>query len=152
MFRVSMNVWNSSGPTKHPVFSSFDTDGSTVVDGHVEEGIRYQDSVRRQHLTIRDNQVLASSVATERRAEAPQPCANFGRAASDQQTRIGISSWNPGPKRGTPGAIEVHIARRAHRCPTRICGIPSSSGRHEAVLRDPPSWMRRLVQQAHLRA
>ena len=27
-----------------------------------------------------------------------------------QQTRISILSWNPGPRRGTPGAIENHVA------------------------------------------
>ena len=46
-----------------------------------------------------------------------QQCTNFDRAASDlllELTRISISSWYPGPRRGTPGAIENHIAGRWH--------------------------------------
>ena len=31
-----------------------------------------------------------------------------------EQTRLSIYSWNPGPRRGTPGAIEDHIAGKWH--------------------------------------
>ena len=31
-----------------------------------------------------------------------------------EQTRISILSWNPGPRRGMPGATEVHIAGKWH--------------------------------------
>ena len=31
-----------------------------------------------------------------------------------ERTRISILSWNPGPRRGTPGAIEKHIAGKWH--------------------------------------
>ena len=31
-----------------------------------------------------------------------------------EQTRISILSWNPGPRRGTPGAVEKHIAGKWH--------------------------------------
>ena len=30
------------------------------------------------------------------------------------QTRISILTWNPGPRRGTPGAIERHVAGKWH--------------------------------------
>ena len=39
------------------IFSNIDTDDSTIVDGYVEEGTWDQDSVRRQHMTIRSNPV-----------------------------------------------------------------------------------------------
>ena len=55
--------------------------------------------VRRQHMIIK-TRPPAFSVATERRAVAPQPSTNTGR--------------DPGPKRGTPGAIENHIVGRWH--------------------------------------
>ena len=47
----------------------------------------------------------------------PQSSHQFDRAASDlssEQTRLSISCWNPGPKRGSPGAIEDHIAGPWH--------------------------------------
>ena len=31
-----------------------------------------------------------------------------------EQTRISIPSWNPGPRRGKPGAIEEHVAGKWH--------------------------------------
>ena len=31
-----------------------------------------------------------------------------------EQTRISILTWNPGPRRGTPGAIERHIVGKWH--------------------------------------
>ena len=71
-------------------------------------------SVRCQH--TKGVQIPAFSVASERRAVA-QPHVTFDGAASDlslAQTRIRIWSWNLGPKRGSPGVIENHIAGRWH--------------------------------------
>ena len=66
---------------------------------------------------VRGNQVPTVGAANERREEAPHPCTNCNREASDailEQTRISIFSWNPGPRCETPGAAEHHIARRWH--------------------------------------
>ena len=110
--------WTSTshvGQSKEDIFSSFNSDGSAIVEGYVGDGIWDQNTIRRLH--NRGNQVPAFSVAHERRAVAPQPCSNLDRAACDlllDQTRISISSRHPGPRRGTPGAIENHIAGRWH--------------------------------------
>ena len=31
-----------------------------------------------------------------------------------EQTRVSILTWNPGPRRGTPGANETHVAGKWH--------------------------------------
>ena len=56
-------------------------------------------------------------MAYERRNLSPQPKYRFDTGVPDrllEQTRISIQSWNPGPRRGKPGAIEEHIAGKWH--------------------------------------
>ena len=64
----------------------------------------------RLHMTIRGNRVPSFSVTKERQAVAFTAVAPTStERASDlllEQTRISISSWKPGPRRGTPGAIQ----------------------------------------------
>ena len=50
--------------------------------------------------------------AYERRHPSPQPKYRFDTSVPNRllkHTRISILSWNPGPRRGTPGAVEEHI-------------------------------------------
>ena len=88
---------------------------TSVNDGFTDGGI--SDPVRRQHMTFKDDEIASFSLRAERRPKAPQPLAKFDRAASDllsEQTRLSIFCWNPGPTRGSPGAIENHIVGRWH--------------------------------------
>ena len=88
-----------------------DSDGSTIIDGYVEDATWDHDEMRRLHMTNRGSQVPTFSVASESREEAPQPCTNFDRAASDvplEHTNVSILSWSPGPRRGTSREIENH--------------------------------------------
>ena len=80
------------------IFRCHDSDGSTIFDGYVGDGIC-------DHIVVRR--------ASHDLPRSVQPTKD--RAASDlllEQTRVSILSWNPGPRRGTPGASQHHIAGR----------------------------------------
>ena len=76
----------------------------------LQRGIWDQASVRRQHMTSKGDDITSFVVLAERHSKAPQASGTFDTAASDllsEQTRLNILCWNP---RGSPGAIENHIA------------------------------------------
>ena len=61
-----------------------------------------------------------------------------------EQTRISILSWNPGPLRGKPGAIEEHIAGKWHVIALQeAVGVPSTRVPLEPLLHYP---LRRLLR------
>ena len=93
------------------MFGDFSIDGSNINDAFKDGGKRDQASARRQHMTVKGDEIASFLVPAERRHRAPQPPDTFDRAASDllsEQTRLLILYWNPSPKRGSPGAIENH--------------------------------------------
>ena len=68
-----------------------------------------------------------------------------------EQTRISILSWNPRPRRGTPGAIEKHIAREmAHYRVTEGNRVLSARFPHEPFPHLPLCWLRCLVKHRYL--
>ena len=66
---------------------------------------------------MQSSAVPAFRKANERRNPSPQPKYRFDTSVPNrllEQTRISSLSWNPGPRRGRPGAIEEHIAGKGH--------------------------------------
>ena len=62
-------------------------------------------------------QYLHSARPTREGILVPSEKYRFDTSVSNrllEQTRISIPSWNPGPRRGKPGAIEEHIAGKWH--------------------------------------
>ena len=51
------------------IFSCYDSDGSTIIDGHVQDFIWDHDAVRWLHMTTRGYQVPMLGAANQRRQE-----------------------------------------------------------------------------------
>ena len=59
-----------------------------------------------------------------------------------EQTRLGILSWKPGPRRGREGAIEEHMAvKLARDCSSRSDSVSQARVPHESHLHYPFRWL-----------
>ena len=90
---------------------------ATPIDGFTDGKKRDQASVRRQHMTVKGDEVASFLVLAERRPRAPQPPDTSDTAASNllsEQTRLRIRCWDPSSKRGSPRDIENRVAGRWH--------------------------------------
>ena len=99
------------------MFEDFLNGASGVKDGFTLKGVWDRRALGRRHMAVKECTRASFSQAAPRRAWAPQPH-SVDRAASapvsEQTRRLSVLSWNPGPKRGTLGAIEQHIAGPWH--------------------------------------
>ena len=70
-------------------------------------------TTRERHKACKGSAVPAFRKGIERRSPSHQPKHRFDTSVPTrllEETRHSIPSWNPGPRRGTPRAIEKHIA------------------------------------------
>ena len=93
-------------------------------DDFTFEGVWDRRVLGHSHKALKGTYRANFSHAAPRRARAPQPH-SVDRTVSDflpEQARLNILRWNPGPRRGTSGAIEQHNAGAWH-----IVALPQSS-------------------------
>ena len=89
-----------------------DDDISSIRDGYTAWVMSAATTTRERHMACKGGAEPTFRKANERRNPSPQPKYRFGTSVPNrllEQTRISILSWNPGPSRGKPGAIEEHI-------------------------------------------
>ena len=130
-----------------------DDDTSSIRDGYTARVMTGATTPRERHMACKGSAVLAFRKAYGTRNRSPQPKYRFDTSVPNrvlEQTRISILSWNPGPRRGKPGALDNHIAGKGH-----IIGLQRSDRvsparvPHEPFLHYPLSRLRRLIQQRH---
>ena len=94
-----------------------DDDISSIRDGYTALVMSDATTTRERHMACKGGAVPAFRKAYERRNPSHLPKYRFDTSVPNrllEQTRISILSWNPGPRRGNPGAIEKHIAGTWH--------------------------------------
>ena len=94
------------------ILTTFNDDTSSIRDDYTAWATADPTTVRARHMTDRGQAKPVSREARIRKCLSSPSEYKF--AASKPiwllaQTRISILSWNPCPRRGTPGAIERHI-------------------------------------------
>ena len=95
----------------------FDEDTSSFRDGYTSWTIAAPRLTRVRHVAGNNAHVAGYRKAAERRMPAPQSEYQYDTNAPNrqlEQTRLSIFSRNPGPRRGTPGDIDKHIAGIRH--------------------------------------
>ena len=107
-------LWSTSDTE---ILSYIDDDISSIRAGYTAWVMSTATTTGERHMACKGSAVLAFRKANERRSPSHQPKYRFDTSVSNrllEQTRLSILSWNPGPRRGTPGAIEKHIAAKWH--------------------------------------
>ena len=100
--------------------------------------------VRRCHMTVKGLDAASFSLPAEWRPRAPQSSDQFDRATRDPATRLSILWWHPGPKGGSPGAIEKpHCWSMTCCCLVRICRVSSASKYRSPISCGSFPWLRR---------
>ena len=110
------------------MFEDVSIDGSNIDDAFTDGGISDPASVRRQHTTVKGDEVASSLVSAEKRLRTPQP----PRHTRQEETLLSILSLDPGPNAslrepsntklldGSTGVCCVSPTRR--RLPQVSCG------------------------------
>ena len=99
------------------ILTLFDDDISSIRDDHTLWVTADPTTVRARHMTDKGNAKPVFREARFRKCLSSPSEYKFDSSKPNRlftQTRISISTWNPGPRRGTPGAFERHIARKWH--------------------------------------
>ena len=98
------------------ILTLFDDDTSSIRDDHTAWVTAGPTTIRARHMTNKGNAAPVFWAAFEKACLSFLPEYRFTRRPNRQleQTRISILSWNPRPRRGTPGASEKHIAGKWH--------------------------------------
>ena len=104
-------------PSDIEILTHFDDDISSIRDDYSPWVTADPTAVRTRHMTNKGNaepvfreafQRTCLSCPSEYKFDTNKP---YRR---QEQTRIRIFTWNPGPRRGTLGAIESHVAGKWH--------------------------------------
>ena len=94
------------------ILTHFDEDISSIRDGYTAWVVSDAAATRNCHIVNKSARGIAP--AFRKASEKKSMLDNSKPNRQLEQTRISILSWNPGPRRGTPGAIEKHIAGKWH--------------------------------------
>ena len=99
------------------ILTGFDDDVSSVRDDCTARVMSDKVTFRESHMTYKQNVTPVFRKAFEKKPRSPELEYGFDTSRPNrllEQTRISISNWNPGPRRGKPGAFEKHIAGKWH--------------------------------------
>ena len=126
-------------------FSRFDSDGSTIMDGYVEDGFWEQNTVRRPHMITRGNQFpnfLSSQQETRRGSKDMRQLRQIGwrltfGADAHQHLKLEpwTATWNAQSNR------EAYCEKVAHHCILSVDPIPSARIHHTAIPCDLLHWV-----------
>ena len=104
------------------ILSYIDDDISSIRDGFSVWVKSDPSATLVRHVASKECAKPICREAYERRSFSPQPKYWFDDSVTNrllEHTRIIIRSWNLGPRRGKPGAIEEHIASKWHTFATQ---------------------------------
>ena len=96
------------------ILTHLNDDISSIRDGYTGWVMSDATTTRERHMACKGSAVPAFRKAYERRNPSPQQNYRFDTSVPNRLLEISISNWNPGNRRGKPGAIEKHIAGKLH--------------------------------------
>ena len=99
------------------IFTLFNEDKSSIRDDYIAWLTADPTTIRARTMTDKGNAAPVFHKAFKRTCLSSPSEYKFDTSKPNRllaQTRISILTWNPGPRGGTPGAIERHVAGKWH--------------------------------------